>query len=131
MVTLRGDVLRETTPSSMAASRFKIQYLTTGLERIVFNSMVMVLAFCPGVPCSNPVQISYFCHTFIQLFPCYGLCSKDLYKFYLIRQSAPFRNQNYCILQTRVNYLKGKRKQGQGTIDTHLTVMYTKTSNFL
>ena len=37
------NVLRETTPSSMAASRFK--YLTTALERILFSSVVMVLAF--------------------------------------------------------------------------------------
>ena len=39
------------------------------------SSVVMVLAFRPGVPSSNPVQILYFCHAFIHLFLCYGLCS--------------------------------------------------------
>ena len=37
-----------------------IQYLTTALERILFSSVVIVLAFRPGVSGSNPVQILYF-----------------------------------------------------------------------
>ena len=53
-MTLRGGVLRMTTPSSMAASRFKIQYLTTALGRILFSSVVMALAYQPGGPGSNP-----------------------------------------------------------------------------
>ena len=38
---------------------------------------MMVLAFWPGVPGSNPVQILYFFHAFIHLFLCYGLCWYD------------------------------------------------------
>ena len=49
-------------------------YLTTALGRILFCSMVMVLAFCPGIPSSNPVQTLYFCHAFIHLFVGYRLC---------------------------------------------------------
>ena len=64
-MTLTWDVLRKTTPSIMAASRFKVKYLTAALERILFSLAVMVLAFRPGVPGSNPVQILYFCHAFI------------------------------------------------------------------
>ena len=52
-----------------------IQYLTTALGRILFSSVVLVLAFRPGVPGSNPVQILYFCHAFIHLFLCYGFCA--------------------------------------------------------
>ena len=51
-----------------------IRYLTTALERILFSSMVMVLAFRPGVLGSNPAQTLYFCHAFIHLFLCYRLC---------------------------------------------------------
>ena len=53
----------------------QIQYLTITLERILFSSVVMVLAFRPGVPGSNPVRILYFCPAFIHLFLCYGLSS--------------------------------------------------------
>ena len=67
-----STLLREATPSRMAASRFK--YNTTALGRIPFSSVVMVLGFRPGVPGSNPVQILYFCHAFIHYFLCYGLC---------------------------------------------------------
>ena len=128
-MTLRGGVLRMTTPSSMAASRFKyrpwigqrvinpiyrpkkkrtfclirfpssinddfkrgcvtddhsfkhgcfpiyIQYLTTALGRILFSSVVMVLAHQPGGPGSNPARIIYFCHAFIHFFLRYELCS--------------------------------------------------------
>ena len=52
-----------------------IQYLTTTLGRIFFSSVVMVLAYQPGGPGSNPARIIYFCHTFIHFFLCYGLCS--------------------------------------------------------
>ena len=45
------------------------------LERILFSSVVSVLAFRPGVLGSNPVQVLYLCHAFIHLFICYGLCS--------------------------------------------------------
>ena len=48
----------------------KIQYLITGLGRILFSPVVMVLAFRPGIPGSNSVQTLYFCHAFIHLFPC-------------------------------------------------------------
>ena len=62
-------MLWETTPLCMAASRFKYKkYLATALRRILFSSMVMVLAFCPGVPGSHPGQILYFCHAFIHFF---------------------------------------------------------------
>ena len=43
------------------------KYLTTVLRRILFSSVVMVLAFRPGIPGSNPVQILYFCHAFVSL----------------------------------------------------------------
>ena len=52
-----------------------IQYLTTALGRILFSSVVMVLAYQPGGPGSNPARIIYFCHAFIHFFLCYGLCS--------------------------------------------------------
>ena len=55
----------------------KIQYLTTVLERILFCSVVMLLVFRPDIPDSNSVQILYFCHAFIHLFLCYGLCLKQ------------------------------------------------------
>ena len=45
-----------------------IQYLPTALERILFSSVVIVFAFHPGIPGSNPVQILYFCHAFIHSF---------------------------------------------------------------
>ena len=35
------------------------------LGRILFSSVVMVLAFQPGGPGSNPVRTLYFCHAFI------------------------------------------------------------------
>ena len=34
----------------------QIQYLTTALGRILFSSVVQVLAFRPGVPGSNPTK---------------------------------------------------------------------------
>ena len=68
MMTFRGGVLRETTPSCMAPSQLKIQYLTTVLGRILFSSVLMVLAFQPGGPGSNPVQTVYFCHAFVHFF---------------------------------------------------------------
>ena len=40
-----------------------------------FSSVVMVLVFRPGVPGSNPAQILYFCHAFIHFFLRYELCS--------------------------------------------------------
>ena len=40
-----------------------------------FSSVVMVLAYKPGGPGSNPARIIYFCHAFINFFLCYGLCS--------------------------------------------------------
>ena len=52
-----------------------IQYLTTALGRILFSSVVMVLAYQSGGPGSNPARIIYFCHAFIHFFLCYGLCS--------------------------------------------------------
>ena len=52
-----------------------IQYLTSALGRILFSSVVMVLAYQPGGPGSNPARILYFCHAFIHFFLCYGLCS--------------------------------------------------------
>ena len=70
-----NPMLWMTTPSSMAASRFKIQYLTTALGRIPFSSVVMVLAYQPGGPGSNPARIIYFCHAFIHFFLCCELCS--------------------------------------------------------
>ena len=57
------------------AARLISQYLTTVLERILFSSVVMVLAYQPGGPGSNPARIIYFCHAFIHFFLCYGLCS--------------------------------------------------------
>ena len=48
----------------------QIQYLTTALGRILFSSVVMVLAFLPGGPGSNPVPTLYFCYSFIHLFLC-------------------------------------------------------------
>ena len=53
----------------------EIQYLTTALGRILFSSVVMVLAYQPGGPGSNSARIIYFCHAFIHFFLCYGLCS--------------------------------------------------------
>ena len=38
------------------------------MERILFSSVVMVLAFHPGVPDSESVQILYFRHAFIHLY---------------------------------------------------------------
>ena len=64
---------------------FLIQYLTTVLEKIFFSSVVMVLAFRPGVPGSNRVQTLYFCHAFIHLFLCYGLCSLKYRKVWRTR----------------------------------------------
>ena len=43
--------------------------------RIPFSSVVMVLAFQPGSPGSNPVRTLYFCHAFIHFFFRYKLCS--------------------------------------------------------
>ena len=42
-----------------------IQYLTTALGRILFSSVVMVLAYQLGGPGSNVARFSYFCHAFI------------------------------------------------------------------
>ena len=49
---------------------------TIALGRNFFSSVVMVLAFRPGVLDSNPVGVPYFCHAFIHLFHCCGLGSK-------------------------------------------------------
>ena len=38
------------------------------LERILFSSVVVVLAFQPGDPGLNPVRMLYFCHAFIHFF---------------------------------------------------------------
>ena len=57
------------------APGWKANAITTELKRISFSSVVMVLAFPPGIPGSNPVQILYFCPAFIHLFLCYPLCS--------------------------------------------------------
>ena len=54
--------------------QIQIQYLPIVLERILFSSVVVVLASPPGVADLNPVLILYFCHAFIHLFLCYGLC---------------------------------------------------------
>ena len=70
----QSTVLRETTSSSMAASGFLIQYLTTALGRILFSSVVMVMAFQPVGPDSNPIRTLYFCHAFINFFFRYELC---------------------------------------------------------
>ena len=35
------------------------------MRKISGSALVTVLVFRPGVPCSNPVQILYFCHAFI------------------------------------------------------------------
>ena len=48
---------------------------TTALGRILFSSVVMVLAFPSGVPGSNPVRTLYFYHAFIHFCLCYELCS--------------------------------------------------------
>ena len=80
-------MLQETTPSSMAASRFKIQYLTTALERILFSSLVMV----HEVIGSNPAQILYFYHAFIHLLLCTGLCPQD-YEIY--KKKNTFQNDS-------------------------------------
>ena len=53
----------------------KANTIPTELKRILFSSVVIVLAFRPGVPGSIPVQILYFRHAFIHLFLCFGLCS--------------------------------------------------------
>ena len=57
-----------------------IQNLTTVFGRILFSSVVMVLALRPGVPGSNPVRTLYFCHAFIHLFLYYGICSQFIFK---------------------------------------------------
>ena len=47
-----------------------IQYLTTALRRILFSSVVMVLAYQPGGPGSNHPRILYFLpciHSFLTL----------------------------------------------------------------
>ena len=43
------------------------------IERILFSSVVMVLAYQPGGPGSNPVWTLYFCYVFIHFFLCYEL----------------------------------------------------------
>ena len=53
----------------------EIQYLTTALGRILFSSVVMILAYQPGGPGSSPARIIYFCHAFIHFFLRYELCS--------------------------------------------------------
>ena len=65
-MTLRGGVLREATLSCMANSLYR----TTALGRILFNSVVMVLAYRPGVPGSNLVRRPYISamHVFIRFF---------------------------------------------------------------
>ena len=55
----------------------KANTITNELKRILLSSVVMVLAFRPGVSGSNPVRILYFCHAFIHLFLCCGLCLYD------------------------------------------------------
>ena len=53
----------------------KANTITTELKRILFSSVVIVLAFQPGGPRSNPVRTLYFCHAFINFFLRYKLCS--------------------------------------------------------
>ena len=72
-MTLRGNVLRNTTPACIALSHFK--YLTTALRRILFSSVVMVLTFLQGVLGPNPVRFLYFCYETVHLF----LSVTDLY----------------------------------------------------
>ena len=50
---------------------------STALGRILFSSVIMVLAFRLAVLGSNPVQTLYFDHAVIHLFLCYGLRSKE------------------------------------------------------
>ena len=45
--------------------------LNTALGRILFGSVVMVLAFHQGVPGSNPARTFYFWHAFVHLYLCY------------------------------------------------------------
>ena len=56
MITLRGGVLRETIPLSMATLRFlkrHVQYLTTALGIILFGSVVMVSGYGVGFWCTR------------------------------------------------------------------------------
>ena len=68
-MTLREGVYKEATPSSMAASRFKYNTEQLYLGEF-FSSVVMVLAFQPRSPGSNPVRTLYLCHAFIHFFLC-------------------------------------------------------------
>ena len=78
------------------------------LERILLSSEVMVLAFRPGVPGSNPVQALYFCHAFIHLFPRYRLCSEDMARvkgFFSNRQQG----KNYFFLYPLIYQCRGMK----------------------
>ena len=48
-------------------------YLSTALGRIFFSSVVILLAFSPGVLGSNPARSLYFFYVFV----CYKLSSYD------------------------------------------------------
>ena len=51
-----------------------IQNLTSASERIRSSSVVMVLAFRPGVLGSNPARAVYFCFELVHMFLYKGLC---------------------------------------------------------
>ena len=57
--------------------RRQAQTITTESQRILLVSVVMVLAFRPGVLGSNSAWSLYFCYAFVNLFLCYGLCYQD------------------------------------------------------
>ena len=68
MITLRGGCVTGDNSFEHDCFPIQIEYLTTVLGRILFSSVVMVMAFRPGVPGSKPAQILYFCHACIRLF---------------------------------------------------------------
>ena len=71
---LRGCALRETTHSSIAASRFKYNTLQLGQGEFSLAQWLWYRLLVRKVSGSNPILTLYFCHAFIHLFLCHRLC---------------------------------------------------------
>ena len=70
----------------------------TALVKILFSSVVMLLAFRTGVLGSIPSLHSVPTFLHLHLIPCYGLCSKEIYNVITGHYSSSGQSRNTKII---------------------------------